>query len=960
MARVNPRPGNVCLSLHGSSTIVPLEDGGTPHHHKFNFDHVFPQESKQDQVFEKVGIPTIAKILEGYNGTVFAYGQTGSGKTHTMLAPEGGSAKCLNPKNEQNFAQRGLIPRMAQALFDKLAKLSEEQKHTQTVVTCSFYEIYNEELLDLLSEGTAPPSPTPSPGEKKQQQGKRVRMEGTKETFKIIGLVSKNLSGPEDLLDLIQKGTAKRHVASTNMNSTSSRSHSIIQINVIQNDTVLKNVTTSQLNLVDLAGCESLGRTGAKGQTALEGTKINLSLTTLGIVINQLCKGEKFISFRDSMLTRVLQNSLGGNTLTTLIVTMSQLRENYSDTMSVLRFAERAKQIKNKARVNKQRSAAEWELLYKGAEEEIENLKQRLALSAGVKSPGPGHAPGGGFDSDAADLRNKMNRCLEDLEEQRAVLREKENELFNAKQRLQSLTAELDEVRDELSMVELDKNESQAMYESTLENVKKLEDEVKRETRSKDDLQKQIKKLQVDVAGAREESKLLRESEQRRDVEDLEHSKALATRDAEIAALKREVASKTEEVQRGKEDMDYQATTFKETEQSLKDTIARLKAVGTGGVDSALKGALDQQDETIRLIKEENQALREERNGLKQKLQVALATVDTDTDQFKTQIVQLEAIVEHQKKTNAELCTTVKRGAEDREALRQETLVLNEKLASETAHLENQVRMLETEKAAMRGELDHIKDVHGNCRKEIEERDCEIERLRDRIRELEHDNSLLEAEAEKTRQEVYQLGKETTAYSNELKDRDTNIQYVQDTLKEVAELILGHKSLTPGEQEEIMEKLRRAMETRNKDMLDKLAARLYDEHAQHELVLHVEAVMEDRVLDVEDMKERLHNIVNSGDVIPDSLEKNIGIVKRQLTKVVEIMSLRTFHSPADEALRHDLLSQAQSLSKTVIEIESEVKEFKEMNETATKVICPFCSDLFDKQEIKEHVRKSHS
>ena len=449
MARVNPKPGNVCLQLEGKDTVVPLEGSGAPYHHKFHFDNVFPQSSKQDDVFEEVGVPTIDKILLGYNGTVFAYGQTGSGKTHTMLAPEGGSSKCLNPKTEQ-FSQRGLIPRMAQALFERLEKAHTTNKSTQVTVTASFYEIYNEELIDLLSDAPPPQTgkpPSPTPGSTPRAVQKKVRMEGTKETFKIVGLESTMLSGPEDLLDLIQKGTGRRHVASTNMNSTSSRSHSIIQINVVQNDTVLKNVTTSQLNLVDLAGCESLGRTGAKGQTALEGTKINLSLTTLGIVINQLCKGEKFISFRDSMLTRVLQNSLGGNTLTTLIVTMSQLRENYADTLSVLRFAERAKQIKNKARVNKQRSAAEWELLYKQAEEEMETLRQRLALAAEktAKSPGPGLSAGGFDTAEITGLKGKLERCLEELEEARSLLREKEAALFESDQRLDGLNRELDE-----------------------------------------------------------------------------------------------------------------------------------------------------------------------------------------------------------------------------------------------------------------------------------------------------------------------------------------------------------------------------------------------------------------------------------------------------------------------------------------------------------------------------------
>ena len=157
-----------------------------------------------------------------------------------------------------------------------------------------------------------------------------------------------------------------------------------------------------------------------------------------------------------------------------------------------------------------------------------------------------------------------------------------------------------------------------------------------------------------------------------------------------------------------------------------------------------------------------------------------------------------------------------------------------------------------------------------------------------------------------------------------------------------------------------MEKLRKAMEPRSRDMLDKLAARLYDETAQSELVAHVEAVMEDRSLDVEDMKQRLQSIVASGDVVPETMEKNIVIVKRQLSKVVEILEIRTFHSSTDESLRIDLLAAAKSLFKTVVSVEEEVNEFQDMNVTSTMVICPFCSEMFDKDKIKVHVQREHS
>eukprot|EP00659_Diplonema_papillatum_P009694 gene9694-15054_t len=421
MARVNPRPGDICLRVEGD-TIVPIEEHGNPHHHKFNFDNVFTTDSTQESVFSSVGIPTVDRIMEGYNGTVFAYGQTGSGKTHTMLAPEGGSPKCLQPQNAELYRSRGLIPRIVDELFKRLSQLRGGKKGFSYAVQASYYEIYNEELIDLLSDRA----------EKDAKLAQKIRLEGTKETFRISGLVGVGIHAPEELLTIMQEGATKRHIASTKMNDTSSRSHSICQIKVVQEDDVLKNVTTSQLNLVDLAGCESLGKTGAKGQTAYEGTRINLSLTTLGIVISQLCKNEKYISFRDSLLTRVLQNSLGGNAITTLVVTMSQLRSNYSDTLSVLRFSERAKQVRNKARINKQRTAAEWQLLFKQAEEEIETLKQRLALAS------PAQRVTVQSEDEVNELKARLEAVLEELQAQKELVDEKEKALFASEKKAEA------------------------------------------------------------------------------------------------------------------------------------------------------------------------------------------------------------------------------------------------------------------------------------------------------------------------------------------------------------------------------------------------------------------------------------------------------------------------------------------------------------------------------------------
>eukprot|EP01062_Namystynia_karyoxenos_P063005 TRINITY_DN55834_c0_g1_i1.p1 TRINITY_DN55834_c0_g1~~TRINITY_DN55834_c0_g1_i1.p1 ORF type:complete len:769 (+),score=328.08 TRINITY_DN55834_c0_g1_i1:92-2308(+) len=365
MIRVRPSSGKSVVERVGSTTLVPIEDNGD-RRKEMHYDHVFPDKTSQTDVFERIGAPTVERIIKGENGTVFAYGQTASGKTHSMLGPGSGHS-CLDPSGA-DYQERGLIPRMTEALFEQLKAKGDAIEYE---VKLSLFEIYNEELVDLLPESGA---------------AKKVRFQGSGDDFKIKGLGEWPLRGAKDVLDLMQRGTSRRHVASTAMNERSSRSHTIVQIWVRQKDKAQAATMESQLNLVDLAGSERVGKTKATGATAQEGMKINLSLTTLGKVITQLCKGAKHVSFRDSVLTRVLQNSLGGNSVTTLLCAMHAGREHFGETLSTLRFAEGAKQIKNKVRVNKQRSAAEWEMLYHQAVEQIETLEKQLSLQRKVSA----------------------------------------------------------------------------------------------------------------------------------------------------------------------------------------------------------------------------------------------------------------------------------------------------------------------------------------------------------------------------------------------------------------------------------------------------------------------------------------------------------------------------------------------------------------------------------------------
>ncbi|KAJ2556714.1 hypothetical protein EV175_001821, partial [Coemansia sp. RSA 1933] len=275
-------------------------------------------------------------VFNGYNGTVFCYGQTGSGKTFTMMGAD-----------IDNEDLRGIIPRIVEGIFGQII---DSPPTLEYMVKASYMEIYMERIRDLLN-----PDEANLPIHEDKANG--VYVKGLMEVF---------VSSIEEVYQVMRQGAKNRVVGFTNMNAESSRSHSIFQITIEQKDTVSGKTKMGRLFLVDLAGSEKVGKTGATGQTLEEAKKINKSLSALGMVINALTDGKStHIPYRDSKLTRILQESLGGNSRTTLIINCSPSSFNASETVSTLRFGMRAKSIKNKAKVNQEFSPAELKLMLK-------------------------------------------------------------------------------------------------------------------------------------------------------------------------------------------------------------------------------------------------------------------------------------------------------------------------------------------------------------------------------------------------------------------------------------------------------------------------------------------------------------------------------------------------------------------------------------------------------------------
>ncbi|CAG8614171.1 12784_t:CDS:10 [Funneliformis mosseae] len=354
------RPQNSREIREGGVPIISYDENGETcrmegkeFQGNFTFDRIFPPETHQKFFFDESIKPIVDDVIGGYNGTVFAYGQTGSGKTHTMMG------------DMDNEEFKGLIPRIVEQIFHSIISSPSTMEYT---VKVSYMEIYMEKIRDLLN-----PQNDNLPIHEEKNRGVYVK-----------GLLEVYVSSVQEVYEVMKRGGNARIVAYTNMNAESSRSHSIFVITVNQKNLSDGSVKSGKLSLVDLAGSEKVGKTGASGQTLEEAKKINKSLSALGMVINALTDGKStHIPYRDSKLTRILQESLGGNSRTTLIINCSPSSFNEAETLGTLRFGMRAKSIKNKARVNAELSPAELKALLKKAKSEAVSFQQYISALEG-------------------------------------------------------------------------------------------------------------------------------------------------------------------------------------------------------------------------------------------------------------------------------------------------------------------------------------------------------------------------------------------------------------------------------------------------------------------------------------------------------------------------------------------------------------------------------------------------
>uniref|UniRef100_A0A3Q1CLG1 Kinesin-like protein n=1 Tax=Amphiprion ocellaris TaxID=80972 RepID=A0A3Q1CLG1_AMPOC len=535
----------------------------------YYFDRVFQSNTTQVQFYNAVAQKIVKDVLDGYNGTIFAYGQTSSGKTHTM------EGKLHDPD------MMGIIPRIVQDIFNYIYSMDE---NLEFHIKVSYFEIYLDKIKDLLDVSKTNLS---------------VHEDKNRVPF-VKGCTERFVCSPDEVMDAIDEGKSNRHVAVTNMNEHSSRSHSIFLINIKQENSQTEQKLTGKLYLVDLAGSEKVGKTGAEGTVLDEAKMINKSLSSLGNVISALAEGSTYVPYRDSKMTRILQDSLGGNCRTTMVICCSPSAFNDAETRSTLLFGQRAKTIKNTVSLNMELTAEQWKSKWEKEKEKNKKLKttvtwleNELNRWRNEKAKAEVQALDTAANNDKAAASKPALNILPGVQLTDAEKGKYEEEMAK-------LYKEMDDKDDEI-------NQQSQLVEKLKQQMLDQEELLASSRRDHDTLQTELNRLLAENEASKEEVKEVLQALEELAVNYDQKSQEVEIKTKEFEALSEELNEKSSslasidsELQKLKEMTNHQKKRVTEMMSSLLKDLAEI-GIAVGSNDIKVCGLIDEEFTVARL-----------------------------------------------------------------------------------------------------------------------------------------------------------------------------------------------------------------------------------------------------------------------------------------------------------------------------------------------------------------------
>jgi len=899
------RPLNKSEVAAGSTKIMKFppnsDDALSVGGRVFLFDHVFKENVQQEAVYNQAALPIVKDVLSGYNGTIFAYGQTSSGKTHTMEGVHGDPTLC------------GITPRIVYDIFNHIYSMDE---NLEFHIKVSYFEIYMDKIRDLLDI-------TKTNLSVHEDKNRIPYVKGVTERF---------VSSPEEVFESVEEANSNRHVAVTNMNEHSSRSHSVFLIHVKQENTETQKKLHGKLYLVDLAGSEKVSKTGAAGAVLDEAKNINKSLSALGNVISALAEGSNFIPYRDSKLTRILQESLGGNARTTIIICCSPASFNESETKTTLMFGQRAKTIKNVVQVNEELTAEEWKKRYEKKKTECEKLKAALSKAEaelarwrhGESVPEEERlsvsvAGGEAMENSVIDESTSRSSAAtstkgEVTNEERATfdkernllyqqLDEKDGEINNQSQLISRLQGQMEEQEELISSLRKDYDVLQSDMSRLQSDNDAAKDEVKEVLQALEELAMNYDQKSQEVESKNKENESLSEQLS-------EKLNSLNNIEAELQSIK-----------------DASSLQKKRTTEMMISLLKDLSEIGTvvGG------NAFDMKKPYVDLS-----------DKIEEEFTVARLYVSKMKSEIKTLAVRCQNLEQFQTESKEKL-ESAQKELDDCRLLIQQHEAKMKSLTENMKEVENKKRQLEDEVDTLQDEVTKLKavsDMHHTASKELEAKEAELQ------------SSLTSQMAQ--HRESHQ--KQVSTLREEIDSKQTMIEELRD----------ANQKLTLAQEKMIgdYDKLKKEEEEKSAKLADIAVANERREQAKQDLKGLEETVAKElqtlhnlRKLFVQDLQNRVKKSANGEDVSEDggsaAQRQKISFLENNLDQLTKVHK-QLVRDNAD--LRCELPKLEKRLRATMERVKSLETALKEAKEGAMRDRKRYQHEV---DRIKEAVRQKN-